>query len=73
MKRDEIDELRRITVELANDIEHVCAGKPSGAVYLAIAQVLGLMESLATKEPDREYLFSLLSMEMDSYIRKIAN
>ena len=62
------DDIGRISVELANDIERACAGKPTAAVYLAIGMVLGLMETTATKEPRRDELFALLNRFMDDYI-----
>lgn len=59
--------------DLQDKIMRACAGKPTTVVYMAIANVLGFMETLAKKEPRRKELFALIDECMDDYIRIIAN
>jgi hypothetical protein len=61
------------SVVLANAIEHVIEGEPTGAVYLALGMILGAMESKAER-PNLCRLMEIISgVAHDQMKREIAS
>jgi hypothetical protein len=58
------EEVTDLQVELMN----ACDGLPCAVIYVAVANLLGVMESLDVK-PDRAGLFKLMGECMDDYMR----
>lgn len=54
------EEIGKLSVEIANELEAACAGKPSAAVLLALAMMIGDYASLGEK-PDFHGLMRLLN------------